>query len=139
MSDFAAVEYCQELFKLSGWDDTEYVWAIGEPDGDSVPTEYSVYLDDHGDHRSIRQSVARGKYWDDAISAYDLGYLLRKLPDSHLELTKRGYDEYWDIIWYHRGKDGKNDVEQNITCTESTPEDATAKLCIALWKAGLLK
>jgi len=56
----ASLELCKELYELSGWDDIEFQW-----------------------------SSIDGKHWEAAVSvlfagatevAYDLGYLLRKLP-----------------------------------------------------------
>lgn len=68
---------------------------------------------------------------------YDLGYLLRRLPSSktergsELELRKlKGevLEGSWQI-GYDRGK---------VWQLASTPEDAAAKLCIELFKQGVL-
>lgn len=68
-----------------------------------------------------------GKGW--YLPAYDLGYLLRRIPGyCHLEHSA----ETGKMLWmaYHS--------EQNTQYAE-TPEDAVAKMCIELFKQGILK
>lgn len=97
MSDVASLELCQELHKLSGWDEE---W--------------------------LSHSNTTPKY--------DLGYLLRKLPPS-TEIKRMGkaradivrLGEY--VAWNDNHK-GRYHAD--------TPEDATAKLAIELFKQGIL-
>lgn len=69
---------------------------------------------------------------DGITPAYDLGYLLRKLPvhisiESHATLDGKG------SRWY---KAVDNSAEES--CRAVTPEDAAAKLAIELFKQGVL-
>lgn len=61
--------------------------------------------------------------------AYDLGYLLRKLP-SDCPLASDG--ETWSIAYID--EDGANREYSNAM----TPEDATCLLAIELFKSGVL-
>jgi hypothetical protein len=58
------------------------------------------------------------------IPAYDLGYLLRKLPQPY------------SIMAYSTGR--LVAVQGEVTATADTPEDAAAKLAIELFKQGIL-
>lgn len=108
----ASLELCKELFELSGW------WQ-NHP--------YSVY-DKNGKARIINTRAAVGD-----TPAYDLGYLLRKLPNDttidRLETT------IFRASCFIPGE--FEDSEPRFE--SSTPEDATAKLAIELFKSGVLK
>ena len=75
----------------------------------------------------------------DFVPAYDLGYLLRKLPH---------YDaEGWDLVLTYAGEEhiiaGYQDPEDTLAwhtkVSDAIPEDAAAKLAIELFKQGALK
>jgi len=106
----ASLELSKELYELSGWG-TDLEW------------------------RSDSTTDISGAY-----PAYDLGFLLRKLPrwveDGMLELsTRQGrFREGW-LASYVDMDDQPTGVEG---CAE-TPEDALTLLAIELFKQGILK
>ncbi len=116
----ASLELCKELYELSGWTKTHSVWH----DDTAIDPIACGYEDiEHAIH---------------FVPAYDLGYLLRKLPPKleghHLTLsTTRGKNEWG--IWYESWA-LKTGFNRNYT---DTPEDAAAKLAIELFKQGVLK
>jgi hypothetical protein len=107
----ANFELCQELYELSGWltgiDGFCYVSLAGESSGFEVRP-----LTDVGDDR-VR-----------ICPAYDLGYLLRKLPPGNVLTSVEGK-------WIASSS-------PKVT-TAPTPEDAAAKLAIELFRQGILK
>lgn len=127
----ASLDLCKELYELSGWDDTEYVWA------------QNFFLD--GKPRikwDVQTNVQSLGYKPGAnlIPAYDLGYLLRKLPKGVklFRLTDEIADElvpkdsraaHWRIIY---------ELDKHWWLSADTPEDATCKLAIELIKQGIL-
>lgn len=122
----ASPTLCEELYDLSdcnwgGWSgpDTDYVYVqktkgfiIDGPD-DFPPELVNSSLD--------KDPV----YW--WVPAYDLGYLLRKLPHE-TTLRKSIGDFEHDYIAMHRIFNG----------VANTPEDAVAKLTIELIKVGVV-
>ncbi|WP_285250234.1 hypothetical protein [Pseudarthrobacter sp. fls2-241-R2A-168] len=64
-----------------------------------------------------------------AVPAYDLGYLLRKLPDGQ-RIIKASPDYY--VV---NNIDGVTDVNED----GKTPEDALCSFAIYLFKQGLMK
>lgn len=70
---------------------------------------------------------------DNHWPAYNLGYLLRKLPEQ-VELKS-----YFDGSWDCRHIDTDEAWGVNGRMNGDTPEDATAKLAIELFKQGILK
>lgn len=114
----ASKELCERLHELSGWETGTTGFCYS---GDMLVFGWT----------------------NDSIPAYDLGFLLRKLP-------YKVKDEYqsWQYghklmptastgwkIWF--GEIGK-DSETHFTSAD-TPEDAAAKLCIELIESGDLK
>lgn len=142
----ASLELCKELYELSGWK-TGWWYPHVHIENSMVSQEH-IYTDEFG--------AIVDKQRD--IPAYDLGYLLRKLPNK-VTVKKRVYGfiltdstsdgtwiadyiiHFWQTpiptdrnyeMWLHHGDKAK--------LTEAdTPEDAVAKLCIELVKQGLLK
>lgn len=111
----ASLENCKELYELSGWET-----------GDSPDCWYWK-----------KQSFARH-----VCPAYNLGFLLRKLPYSHkgvnLELVPR-FDGTW-FIGYAAGKEflATDPQDKYLWAEADTPENATCKLAIELFKQGVL-
>jgi hypothetical protein len=107
----ANIDVCKALYEVSGWKDTSKVYNF------SVPGKSSISTFPHSKTS-----------W---CPAYDLGYLLRKLPQSSdkgglLFLNATNSDK-WSCGFkggYYRQGD--------------TPEEATAKLAIELFKQGVL-
>lgn len=115
----ASLELCKELYELSGWKPDEGHWyndmyAEGEVKLVRFPVPY---------RNNGRANVI--------IPAYDLGYLLRKLPE---DLTT--YGKFRGEWYAHFSGYGKTD--EKITYA-TTPEDAAASLAIELFKQGVLK
>lgn len=106
----ASFELCRELHLFTGWRDTDFAYRI--PD------------------RTLYQPRTTSPY----VPAYDLGYLLRKLP-RRID----GYDEL--RLEPNQSTDGWNcsyDFYKPYGATADTPEDAAAKLAIQLFKEGVL-
>ncbi|MFB9654784.1 hypothetical protein [Pseudarthrobacter oxydans] len=111
----ASLELCKELYELSGWTGTHAVW-----------------------HDDTTLSPLACEYEDITVAihftpAYDLGYLLRKLP-AGTNVVSTGEDYH---CWYQDG-DAVSEVTDDYGAGADTPEDAAAKLAIELFKLGLL-
>ena len=110
----ANLELCRELHELSGWEDT-----------------YLAYVSQTtGEQHVLAADGSFGENWD-FDWAYDLSYLLRKLP-VHTKLWAERPDNW------HAHFDDKDGLMQGLHVTYDTPEDAAAKLCVELIKQGLL-
>ncbi len=115
----ASLELCKELYELSGWHPVD----IGQ----------LYYTPRIGSDKKPQPQLGAGSK---STPAYDLGYLMRKLPRTipfsaseislRLEIQRSGG---W-LAHY-----GIYDWKAAIA---STPADATAKLAIALFEAGVL-
>lgn len=103
MSDIASFELCKELYELSGWESGQWV------------------------------NVNTGTKLDGRYPAYDLGYLLRKLPTTEIYHGRNKTGDY-KAEWRFYGGDSKV-----IRFWAATPEDAACKLAIELFKQGILK
>lgn len=121
----ANMELCKSLYELSGWDGTFQFWSKGV-------NGYLPYM-----------VVEREPIWkDDYYPAYDLGYLLRKLPHHkdgfyyfrpHLEQERdKKWGAYLECDTTYEGQ------ELLASGVDDTPEDATCKLAIELFKQGVL-
>ena len=98
----AAKELCQELYELSGWGGDDPYFNVNEGwYKEGRPAQKSVLV----------------------APAYDLGYLLRKLPSW--SLIQKNIDRY--------------EATSSMNNTHAdTPEDAACKLAIELFKQGIL-
>lgn len=124
-------ELCKELYGLSGWDGTEW-W------------RHSLT----GTMISAKEKVYQGS----DVPAYDLGYLLRKLPspaDFDADHCYREFDcsqpEYLFLGYMGRSQSAwscQYQVEEypieHLMAEADTPEDAAASLAIVLFKQGVL-
>jgi hypothetical protein len=129
----ASLEVCKELYKMSRWKDTDYFH------------QFIEYSDLSTGYYLTNPTVAAPLHAN-AYPAYDLGYLLRKLPDRvitdkasfHLRINKsdRFYSIFYDSDTYGVAL---NKVDVEIGCAALTPEDAACKLAIELFKQGILK
>ena len=127
----ASLELCKELYELSPGDATYLKWAYD-------PT-YVTYPIGDGEwfQSGIRPHTER---WTDKeyyflryCPAYDLGYLLRKLPEE-VEFTNKCDDEgAYRATFYNHSAQTKGQVEA------PSPEDALCQLAIELFKQGILK
>lgn len=118
----ANLELCKELYELSGWHTGE--WYSG-------------------------QTHANGMSGTPDVPKYELGYLLRKLPKNFKTDDTRGSFQFflmpfreW-VAGYAKPEYGEFYVgrPRHIFHNEqaNTPEDSVAKLCISLFKQGVLK
>lgn len=108
------LELSTELYKLSGWDDCR--WCFRDVSDTGTPH----WLTDLHTHEH-----------DQCFPQYDLGYLIRKIPAEHFDLVK--VVDSPEYIYYIR-KNGA--IIDQIGA--DTPENATAKLAIELFKNGTL-
>jgi len=132
----ASPELCQELYELSGWDDKEL-------------ETYSEFA--HKTHIETDKMMVQ-------IPAYNLGYLLRKLPAFVNSTSGRGYKlkltanvtssgDREATIGYEALRQVSRDQtagfeflhHPKIQFQHGTFENATCKLAIELIKAGVLK
>lgn len=100
----ASLELCKELYELSGWGAELNDW------------------------RSNSGTVISGAY-----PAYDLGYLLRKLPNDHMINFSRP-----PVKLYQSGHSWTAEYG-GFKSGDTAPEDAVCKLAIELFKQGVLK
>ncbi len=125
MLEVAALSLCEELYKLSGWDDTHAYYDNGDDDLTFNGAQgYEGQVEEFYNHPD--------NSWGD-IPAYELGYLLRKLPrkvDDRPTLWSTTDDGKWQIEYY---------LNKQLTTQADTPEDAAAKLCIKLIKQNIIK
>lgn len=129
----ASLELSKQLYEVSGWAETEFWHYNTGATGWKVDTGHAP--------------LPKG-YYDNVekfVPAYDLGYLLRKLP-KQLPDPDTGYEseDYLAIqcfsnsysAWY---VDATGEPVPDFTENADTPEDALAKLAIRLFKQGVLK
>lgn len=117
----ASLDLCKELYKLSGWDGVSYWY-------DSNGTTEIVLSEKRASIQNQREVYAENE-----VPAYDLGYLLRKLPQTgtnkQLRLIRGTVN--WQAELTRVGS-------KTILGIANTPEDAACKLAIELFKQGVL-
>lgn len=124
----ASLELCKELYELSGWDDTYLEWRFASSNDTMFPRSWVINAQQkNGKHITEKD-----------IPAYDLGYLLRKLPaeykDNTFVLGKSAKDGHYTVAYVWAEK-----YQSLFKQTADTPEDACAKLAIELFKQRILK
>lgn len=141
--DVASRELCEELYKLTEWGDTSFYWRC----------DFSVYRSQEWKNTII---YAVHKNWELGGSfipgteearlyypAYDLSFLLRKLPKQIKFVGGSPAAVWWNQKlgkWqtgYTRHIQGSDNQKSHYFEAE-TPEDAVAKLAISLIKAKVL-
>lgn len=117
----ASLDLCKELYDLSGWKHSANGLTTLSPAPDKI-----------------------GRQFEQICPAYDLGYLLRKLP-GHIAIQSTT----WDDVHTEKVRGQELDY-QAVACYQSnikgvliqevadTPEDAIALLAIKLFKQGVL-
>jgi hypothetical protein len=121
MSNVANLELCKELYALSGWgDDQSFMWGL---------VSESIHVLEPEDVEAKR-----------AVPAYDLGYLLRKLPETLEQDNYPVVSRYFRVGWsaYYEASNEYEPTERWYLVEADTPEDATCKLAIELFKEGIL-
>lgn len=121
----ANLQLCRELHEVSGWDGTDFIHTRGQG-GWMVGMKYY-----------------KGKEW---VPAYDLGYLLRRLPKNlgiywlELKFTNNScFAVYWDENTHSALELDLVTHRIKFDIGGDTPEDAGTKLVIELFEHGLLK
>lgn len=112
----AEISLCKELYELSGWEPKAGFWYGSYDDGDSK----CFFADEAG---------ANGE-WE--APAYDLGFLLRKLPFQ----TTSGGVLYINATPIGKWTCGYKGWRHKVA---NTPEDALIKLARLLFKQNILK
>jgi hypothetical protein len=116
----ASKELCQELYELSGWDDTYFLYT-----------------------KTGKISTVASMFSGQPLPAYDAGFLLRKLPseiesDGRIYRLRGGKNQYY--FFEYQAKDDRDIRWWNISpFSKDFPEDALCALVIKLFKTGLLK
>jgi hypothetical protein len=129
MMNVTSLELSKELYEISGWDGVDYSYCR------NVGQEWEPWS-------STEQSDYSYPGFETGPPAYDLGYLLRKLPaDLPYEIETTTHFAALTIEtdvdhWYASYSILDHDLH---TARAKTPEDAAAKLCITLFKQGILK
>ena len=142
-------QLCKEVYKLTGWNHTEFMW-VAPPLND---TDYKIMhkselheLNDYIKHPETIDKMCNSTF------CYDTDYLLEKLP-RYLRLQRDDMDypqkfafklrastkdtNNWRAGYYNTPK---KQVFQNLSidCHADTPLKALLKLTIALSEAGEL-
>ena len=116
----ASLDLCRALYVLApDWTDTACSWFIDNvvPDGHLLGqprTEPSV---------GLRGSRVRAIFSE--VPAYDLNYLMRKLPDGYGIVRAKA--DWWVVFDLHS-------LLPEKTERALVPEDAAAMVCIKLWR-----
>lgn len=138
----ASLELCKELYELSGWANpdasvplekastywTSWVWCK-----ESQASDWDIYI--AGEEHSIHG-------FSHLLPAYDLGYVIRKLPPliGKARFPVICYPINMWVAGYTSDIDSWHTLKQfDHTEAANTPEDAACKLAIELLKQGILK
>lgn len=121
----AELSLCKELYELSGWRDTSEFYVNG--------------MLQHGIDTAFEDHAIKTNY-PGYSPAYSLGYLLRRLPEfidwkelqHNLSLYPSGVLGGW-VAKYENAP-----LKTAFQVVADTPENAAAKLCIALFKQKIL-
>lgn len=122
----ASIDLCKTLFEMSGWGKSH------RPHGMQL---YAVSK--NGEYLGITGDKFLLKDFDKFVPAYDLGFILRKLPEIRLETWHNGQV----VIKYYTvsGVPSKLERKGKIVKAEAdTPEDAACRLAIILFEQGVL-
>lgn len=130
MSNVASLELCRELYELSGWIEQTF-WHVN-------------YFDNTSNGNWKIETQARHPLPLEASSvnvpAYDLGFILRKLPPYLNEDVQQVYlflgsdsDRLWRSDYHNLYKKTLYHV------IADTPENAVCQLAINLFKQNILK
>lgn len=133
MSNVASLDLCKELHKLSGWDNT----LAGGRD------RWVLLPDNSWDLLRLGDVEANGldkRLWFRGIPAYDLGFMLRKLPKT-LKHPATGEDWTIGIDWHITKKKWLADYGRTLLphAQADTPEDAACKLLCELIRQEVVK
>lgn len=131
----ASLELSKTLFELSGWDDTHEHWH----DLKSNPM-VSSFTGDRWQAVHINKADILGVHYP----AYDLGYLLRKLPrsienDGMHQVLQMLPGSFLETYKFRYITNDNSRVQVFAFEQDDTLEDAACNLAIELFKQGVLK
>lgn len=134
--NIASLDLCKELYELTGWDGAAFSYFLPDDYGD----DYILPSD---------SDIGNGRFH---APAYALGYLLRKLPPevmgvhsyrfrlTPVDVTPQngfewsaGYTDRFELFQFH----DRTKKSISLWFKADTPEAATAKLAIELFKQGV--
>lgn len=122
----ASLALCEELYKLSGWDDTGLVICQSGSYREGYGPDSDKGWFAYGENEAVRHHQDKfPKY-----RAYDLGYLLRKLPYGFTIVTR--FNDGWMASWAQTAQ------APDIAVEGDTPEDAVAVLTLELFGRGIM-
>lgn len=139
----ATLDLCKELYELSGWE-CDWFWVGWSAQEMDYPDDWNwreTHAEQQGFYSMDGSIEAKFKQEDRLYPAYNLGYLLRKLPPflfsadnraSHLTICA---DQQEWIASYDYNDD---ELAENINFAD-TPENALCALAIELFKQKVLK
>lgn len=133
MTSVASLKLCKKLYELSGWRTCDFIWIDLN---DSQPFEMyakSFPSISTNDYRDL------GEIETDWLPAYDLEYILKKLPhigdDDDWAIHLWQDDDEWYCGYYNRHMD--SDLQTESTCHKN-PADAACELAINLFERHVL-
>lgn len=132
MTHTASKDLCQELYELSGWDDTGLYW-YEEHDYDDNPDGRGDFYHEPRIYTQMEIEETGSGGGGKRTQAYDLGYLMRNLPNEI-----KGIGLSIDFADEGGGWCASYDYMAHATAYADTPEDAACKLAIELFKNGIL-
>ena len=136
----ASLDLCKELYELSGWgeypDRPHFAWRefIAKRTGSSWYSAEEDYTEGWRDPLDRRHATGITHNIEHVAPAYDLGYLLRKLPQ--FMLTRHDAKYYINNVTLDIRGPG---LQSSFSNEADTPEDAACKLAIELFKRGVLE
>lgn len=129
----ASLKLCQELYELSGWEATDFAWWANDREK----------LDDWSIDKIVHVETQTYKNLGWKFPAYDLGYLLRKLPPIVTLKSRSGGRWSAQLVrgqLVYSYQEQKDEIKKwEIERTADTPEDALTLLAIELFKQGVIK
>jgi hypothetical protein len=123
----ASLDLCRALYVLApDWNDTALSWFIDNV----VPGGHLLGQPRSEPAVGLRGSRLRAIYSE--VPAYDLSYLLWKLPTGYGVFKANSHRWLvFDVRTMQTEKSGRND-------TNDTPENVVCAFCIELWRRGTL-
>jgi hypothetical protein len=127
----ASLELCKELYGLSLWQPVDEL-----PHGAICDARFWVQRA-HSLPEVKHQLASSFNSWDIIVPAYDIGYMLSKLPELRdgyeWQLSPATYEDYKFSVGYPHHTEA-----EKLFGYGDTSEDATCKLIIELFKQGIL-
>lgn len=143
MIDTASLKLCKELYKLSGWEDTYFFIRHHKPNGATLVMERQTMTNESLRFRGRNPPEVQKRFEEenDFWPAYDLGFLVRKLPD-YVKLFRNNEGQYYSAAVTANFRHPRNPLgspdDAHQWYISDTPEDALSKLAIELFKSGVL-